>query len=238
MSRVSSFLDSGPGVRGAPQTPDRVGVETEAEATAWLAEHEADPAEAGYPRCMSHLPGIHPLRTRIDRVMDAANRLREEDRRARSEERRQAEEQAEAQAKADRDRLDAVWIDWAKARGGDLARAAAAGYAITIGVVDDVVAQLSGDAECTKIREGSPEWDLYAWDLRNSPRAKALDLAEEIGKRAKAAALPEGLTIGEALVCRVTREATDSDDEERYTAVVVRLESPLTRERALIFRCE
>jgi hypothetical protein len=212
--------------------------------TAWLAEIAIDPVRACSIDTPDGLPADHPLALEVRKMLDRINPMIDAERIRRRQIRDEAESAANAKRAAEKsqnEKLPAMWVEWAKARGGDLARAADAGYEITIGVLDDAISQLGG--EPTVIRAGTDTWDLYFWESRNSPRGAALDLDEEIEKKIKAVSSPDGLVIESQGVVRVTCEPSDEErydgaTEEKFTAVVVLLSSPITSQQVLIYHCE
>jgi hypothetical protein len=140
--------------------------------------------------------------------------------------------------KAEEKALEESWSAWATARGGLLAEGVEAGYAMHNAILDCAIGQIAAGYEAKMLCHGSGEYRAHNWELRDSPTADALRLEKSLAALIKKASLPPSLTIYDPEVCRVTVTEEEYGEDTKYTAVVITLESPLTKTRTLIFRCE
>lgn len=118
-----------------------------------------------------------------------------------------------------------------------LSRAVTEGYDIRTGVVDHLAARVASiDSDTVILREGSVEYDAVTWDDRSSPNPQAFAAYDRV--KAHLATIEKPACVAFDLL-KIKRVDFPEDGEvAKYTAIVVVVESPVTKDRVVIFSAE
>ncbi len=115
----------------------------------------------------------------------------------------------------------------------EISRAAKEGYDIVGAVMDHVAQDIASFGECETDVEDSATWENWSSEERSAPSTASLDLRDRIVAHVNGVRRPaEGCEITVSRVARV------EEDDEKYTGVVVYVDSPIAKQRAVIFRAE
>jgi hypothetical protein len=120
-----------------------------------------------------------------------------------------------------------------------LERAARDGYDVADGVaahVADVVAAQDGGA--LLLVEGAAAYEASHWEERKNPRPGAFELLDRVSAQVSRVVTPPCLEVLLLRIQRFTPPATSRATRAPYTAVMVSVRSPCTRERLVVFRAE
>ena len=167
-------------------------------------------------------------------------RLRQQAANQESERRRrdEVEAQKEAEKTAAREEIQVFALTIPS-----LARAAEDGYDVAAAVIEHLVEQLVNKAgvEAVVLCKGSPDWERYGWSERSAPSPEAFALLDRVTDLVDGLAHPACVAVEALRIMRVTVEPDPEDgygEKERYTGVVVTLESLVTRDCAVVFAAE
>lgn len=124
-----------------------------------------------------------------------------------------------------------------------LSRAAQEGYAVSRGVLENVIGQFSRahTKDAKILKKGTKEEKRYTWVAVDSPESDDFKVYDKVKEKLAKINKPASLSVELLSIKRVTK--WDREDEEysdgvalqKFTAVIVWIESPITDTRWVIF---
>jgi hypothetical protein len=138
----------------------------------------------------------------------------------------------------------------------ELSRAAEGDYDVASAVADHVAEAIarafeddirfhlpSTELSAIVLREGAPEYERAAWEERKAPRKAAFDALDRVNAFVEKMVKPAGFDVN---VLRVQRFDPGVDDDydtrddrpSKFTAVIVVIESPATKDRVVVLPAE
>lgn len=120
-----------------------------------------------------------------------------------------------------------------------LARAARDGYDVSDAVVAHVADQVAArDPEAFVLVEGSAMYQSSRCEDRKNPRLYAFEVLDRVSSHVSQVVTPPSLEILLQKIQRFTPPPVSRAKQAPYTAIMVSVRSPCTRERRVVFRAE
>jgi hypothetical protein len=140
---------------------------------------------------------------------------------------------------SDHPAVDREFREYAKTLGSATARAAEEGYDVRTAVIDDVLVQLLEPESKDSQLVGNLHEAGTKYQERNNPEAYAFAVLDQIRALVADVEKPACVELQVSRVMRATKPSSSSAlPDQKYTAVLVYVRSPITDERIVVYRVE